>query len=226
MSKQKKSNAADISFSKTAKEGDLSARRQAIKLMMATGGVVTAAATSDKWLKPVVNSVVLPAHAQTSVFSPIGNFSSLISSPRGFAKRNRVLDLLVPNAVAQTTEEGISCGPDCGFSLLGTFSETEAALFNDTENFGRGDFGGECFTLTINTPSNGDAPVITDSYFYQSSSGNADSLEFTFNSGRFNQATGNWEIPYEFSRRTGATGAGTVILAPGGEGLPGSCSDG
>ncbi len=45
----------------------LSARRKLLKSLVAGGGAaVTANSLPDKWAKPVVDSVLLPAHAQTT----------------------------------------------------------------------------------------------------------------------------------------------------------------
>jgi len=44
-------------------------RRKVLKSIVAGGGVVTAASTADKWVEPVVKSLMLPAHAQTSAVS-------------------------------------------------------------------------------------------------------------------------------------------------------------
>ena len=42
-------------------------RRQATKKLLASGGIVGAAAmNTDRWVKPVVNSTALPAHAGLS----------------------------------------------------------------------------------------------------------------------------------------------------------------
>lgn len=45
----------------------LVSRRQALKVILAAGGSITAAAfLPEKWLKPVIKTGVLPVHAQTS----------------------------------------------------------------------------------------------------------------------------------------------------------------
>lgn len=47
--------------------GRESGRRSAVKKIVLTSGIVTSTQLSDLyWTKPVVESVVLPAHAQTS----------------------------------------------------------------------------------------------------------------------------------------------------------------
>ena len=75
----------------------LEKRRKALKNILAgSGTVVTAAAMQDKWAKPVIESVVLPAHAETSIAS----FSVTLQAS---LDRNEILDLFVPTAHADTT---------------------------------------------------------------------------------------------------------------------------
>lgn len=46
-------------------------RRAALKVLAGAGGVVTA----SRWLKPVVDAVVLPAHAASSGFNGPANYA-------------------------------------------------------------------------------------------------------------------------------------------------------
>ena len=41
-------------------------RRKVLKSTLAGGVVITTTIKSEEWVKPVVNSVIIPAHAQTS----------------------------------------------------------------------------------------------------------------------------------------------------------------
>ena len=53
-------------------------RRELLKALAAGGGAVAASAVvSGKWVKPVVEAGVLPAHAATSTFTYFGNRSNL-----------------------------------------------------------------------------------------------------------------------------------------------------
>ncbi len=57
------------------------ARRKILRTLVVGGGALTAAkVTPEQWTKPVVEAVVLPSHATTSVIgrtlNPFGNFSS------------------------------------------------------------------------------------------------------------------------------------------------------
>lgn len=48
-------------------KADPQGRRQAIKTVLAGGGIAaTALALPKEWTKPIVESIVVPAHAQTS----------------------------------------------------------------------------------------------------------------------------------------------------------------
>lgn len=87
--KKDKNQEAEINDEKLEK------RRKALKSILAgSGTVVTAAAMQDKWAKPVIESVVLPAHAQTSGLA--GSFTSSNNTQNG----TDLLDSLVPSAHA------------------------------------------------------------------------------------------------------------------------------
>ena len=78
-------------------------RRKALKKILAgTGAVTVAAAAPEKWTRPVVHSVVLPAHAQTSTDPtptiPL-NFSDS-SSINGSNTPTGIIDSLVASAHA------------------------------------------------------------------------------------------------------------------------------
>lgn len=80
------------------KELKLEKRRKALKNILAgSGTVVTAAAMHEKWAKPVIESVVLPAHAQTS-----GNLVAgfVLTNFAAAPDQNQLLDTLVPSAHA------------------------------------------------------------------------------------------------------------------------------
>ncbi len=71
-------------------------RRNLLRALTLGGGAVAATRLPATWSKPVVDSVTLPAHAQTSLVSVSGgllfNVNSVDATP---------LDLLVPRAMAQ-----------------------------------------------------------------------------------------------------------------------------
>lgn len=57
-------------------------RRKILKQTLAGGAVISAGVASSKWSKPVIDSVVLPAHAQTSEPGG-GSGGSTTASPGG-----------------------------------------------------------------------------------------------------------------------------------------------
>lgn len=79
-----------------------SGRRKALKVLAAGGGV----AALRQWTKPVIETAVLPAHAQAT-----GNFTGGFAGALGSQiVRNDWLDLVVPKAAAGLTV----CGDDAG----------------------------------------------------------------------------------------------------------------
>lgn len=60
-------NSAKEQKTRTGDANPRSGRRSAVKKIVLTSGVVTTSQLPDlRWTKPVVESVVMPAHAQTS----------------------------------------------------------------------------------------------------------------------------------------------------------------
>jgi len=79
-------------------------RRKLLKSLAAGGGAIIAGKTlPEKWTKPAVDAVMLPAHAQTSVGTYSGSSTQAsIGSDSTFA---RALDSLVPQAHARAIYE-------------------------------------------------------------------------------------------------------------------------
>ena len=79
-------SASETAKTEVAKEQEQSSvtvsRRKALSAMVATGAVA-GLALPEKWKKPVVNAVVLPAHAQASLGSSFDILASYISSTNG-----------------------------------------------------------------------------------------------------------------------------------------------
>lgn len=78
-------------------------RRRALKLLLGGSVVGTAAALPTRWTRPVVEAVVLPAHAQLSgplYFLSTGNSANLVTAA---VDPGRLLNLVVPSAVAGGT---------------------------------------------------------------------------------------------------------------------------
>lgn len=115
-------------------------RRTTLKTLLAGGGVLSLAALPSRWAKPVVDSVMLPAHAQTS---PGG--------ANGFAVEVDVsdasdwLDWLVPKAhagVRVTVPSGFLCIQETGDDSFEASYDT-----GDVVTYGAGKYG-DCVTLS------------------------------------------------------------------------------
>lgn len=92
-------------------------RRKALKSLLATSGVVAGSqALSSQWSKPLIEAVILPAHAQTSGTS--GTFTSgiinnPISSNRNWFRNSNLLDTLISPAHANHDDVAESvCGEE------------------------------------------------------------------------------------------------------------------
>jgi len=115
-----------------AAETELKTRRRALKSIIVASGVVAGSQVlSSKWTRPLVESVVLPAHAQTSLAL---SFSSGIVSTKldlnqpWYAKSN-LLDTLISPAHANG-DAGIR-GSVCGSgATAGNNSGSYQVLFN------------------------------------------------------------------------------------------------
>lgn len=98
-------------------EDQINSRRKALKSMLAASGVVAGSqALSSEWTRPLVESVVLPAHAQTS--DTASTYDSglvgvgLLSTHPWYAKSN-LLDSLISPAQAGSYSIGVrnsTCG--------------------------------------------------------------------------------------------------------------------
>ena len=120
-------------------------RRKALKSILAgSGTVITAAAMQDKWTKPVIESVVLPAHAQASEVN--GSFTAT-TNPQN---ETDLLEILVPSANAN----------GCTFQLCINVSGGSASVqVNDNETISTGS-GALPFSITLQPSGN----LITGTY--------------------------------------------------------------
>jgi len=98
--------------SNTASQQD--SRRQAMKKLLTVGGIAAGSQMiSSEWTRPVVESVVLPAHAQTSTSAASGTFTTgtVITALNRQRQDNNLLDMLIPSAHADDDDVGESiCG--------------------------------------------------------------------------------------------------------------------
>ncbi len=88
-----------------AAETDLKTRRKALKSIIAASGVVAGSQVlSSEWTRPLVESVVLPAHAQTSLAATgtftTGAVGAKLDSVQPWYARTNLLDSLISPAHA------------------------------------------------------------------------------------------------------------------------------
>lgn len=109
------------------------ARRRLLKSVVAGGGVLaTGKLLPENWARPVVESVLLPAHAQTSKEDPeevvTGNFGPASSSTLGSNDRGRsILDFFVQPAHANGFGFSATVG-QVTFDAFWTVRENEAEI--------------------------------------------------------------------------------------------------
>jgi hypothetical protein len=112
------------------------ARRKILRTLVAGGGALTAAKiTPEQWTKPVVEAVVLPSHAATSVVrgtsSPFGNFSSglvTVDTVNPISEQlladepisEELLEFFMPSANAQPVCSNLSCDVEFSASVQNT----------------------------------------------------------------------------------------------------------
>jgi len=146
-----KNSGIELSSNDNSKQKIAAKRRAALGLM--GGGVVAI------WQKPLINAVVLPAHAQTSVtatyFQPLEPYtfsSPALSSSNKKADRSSktLLDWLIPSAHAQVTfgpeaglfissvTTGTGIGENFEVSLLVGFQDNGYSLYEGRLNFADG----------------------------------------------------------------------------------------
>jgi len=95
-----KKNAADKRAVKIDADIAVSNRRNAVKNILAGSTLAAGAATSSVWVKPVVDAVVTPAHAQTSTVFVVSGNAVVTVTKAGFAQSRSVLDMFIDSAHA------------------------------------------------------------------------------------------------------------------------------
>jgi hypothetical protein len=107
-------------------------RRAAVKSIATGAGVVAAAGSLDKWGKPIIDSVMVPAHAQMSVTPGAGPFSvSNATVAATFESKTseliadesiseELLEFFLPSANARSEY----CDVNCSIDVNATFDDT------------------------------------------------------------------------------------------------------
>jgi len=111
-----------------------SARRRLLKSVVAGGGVLaTGKLLPERWAEPVVQSVVLPAHAQTSPPVPTGDFGAAQSMSGANDRGRSILDYFV-----QPAHAGMSYEANVGNVMFNAFWSVRE---NEADICGEASFG-------------------------------------------------------------------------------------
>lgn len=87
-------------------------RRKAVRNILAGSGLVAGAATANKWSKPLVDAVALPAHAQMSdVTMLVGNVNITPTVTNNLQKSESILDFFI--APANALEASVDLSGAC-----------------------------------------------------------------------------------------------------------------
>lgn len=211
--------------------GNKDKRRKVLKSIVAGGGIVTAASTTDKWTEPVIKSLVLPAHAQTSDVSdtdasattmapttmaptttadPTGNFTSVMSvslngsfdeSQNAFAKDESISEELLEFFLPSAN--AVSCGMDCDVQINATVRTSEASFCTTAGQVV--DQSPPYYSAYANVDTTSNPPMLTESF----NLGN-----ISINSGSFDVTTGEWTL----NGFDGQNASTSIVLTPGGDG--------
>lgn len=82
----------------------MSPGRRRLLAALATGGVVGVNALPERWIKPVVDSVLLPGHAQATGIAPSAGTVSFVIGARENSDESllaRALEFVLPSAHAR-----------------------------------------------------------------------------------------------------------------------------
>lgn len=124
-------------------------RRRAVVKSIATGaGVVAAAGNTDKWSKPIVNSVMIPAHAQASnPTAPlaVGTFSVTNASIATTTTNSMTSELIADESISEELLEFFlpsahankyHCNTSCIINMNASITDTQALFCIDGKTTG------------------------------------------------------------------------------------------
>lgn len=122
-----KHSKSDAELESHRSQGASPARRRLLKALVGAGGVMgTAALLPEKWSRPLVNRLMVPAHAQATAVTYAGGSSGPGPAPRE-GLGNRLLDTLIPPANAQVQNGTQSPITVC---ISGTGATREVQIFS------------------------------------------------------------------------------------------------
>ncbi len=130
-------------------EESIERRRSAVRKILAASSI-TAGGSVTSWQTPLIESVVLPAHAQTT--GP-GDQGPVISGQIGASEITGLLDLFISPAYAE--EESDLIGGCIEITVDGSFITAAVTLNNSTRGSNTGVLSGCSSTEFIITPVNG-----------------------------------------------------------------------
>ena len=121
----------------TDKKSNESPRKLLKSIAAGSGAIVAGKSLPEKWSRPVVDSVLLPAHAQTSPTPPADTPPAIngvfTNFSNGTSNDFKLLDELIPTAMAQSEALDICINVENGIAEIfipwqGTFWSGSAAL--------------------------------------------------------------------------------------------------
>ena len=155
----------------TDKKSNESRRKLLKSIAAGSGAIVAGKSLPEKWSRPVVDSVLLPAHAQTSPTPPADTPPAIngvfTNFSNGTSNDFKLLDELIPTAMAQSDALDICINVENGIAEIfipwqGTFWSGSAALpitspLSLTPNVA----GCEFDTISVTAIPNGDGTEIS-----------------------------------------------------------------
>lgn len=119
------------------KQSKQTSRRKALKTALAGGAVVTAGSVPAKWVAPVVEAVVLPAHAQTSTAESSSDAEDETLSCNNIIYEGQIPVVAETCGTSATVSISLRPAPDRTLNaFLGGAPYTGAGTYNTDGSFG------------------------------------------------------------------------------------------
>lgn len=155
---------------------DKSRRRAVLVALLGAGAPLSQKVIPGKWAAPVVNAVMLPAHAQTSEEPhPVGTFGSVavtsVNHTSGFEKiaersEEEILDLFVRAAEADTCNTNSSCDADtASVDVVATIQQNPSSneCLQARVNLSGGSCSSTCLIFDFTASVNGQSVSVSQS---------------------------------------------------------------